>query len=100
MVEVCIKFVLGIHHHSLAILDSIITMDKTTICYHTSKKKEQSQQWIKKGQQGPIKAKVNANQTKEMLLAFFDNKGLIYLHIIPRAPLSMQPTSSRSWASL
>jgi hypothetical protein len=84
MVEVCIEFVLAIHHHSLTMLDSIITMDKTMICYHTSKKKEQSQQWIKKGQQSPMKAKVHANRTKEMLLAFFYNKGLIYLHIVPR----------------
>jgi hypothetical protein len=41
-------------------------------------------QWVKKGQPGPIKAKVHASRTKQMLLAFFDSKGLIYSHIVPK----------------
>jgi hypothetical protein len=83
-VEVCSEFVKAVHRHSLAMLDSVVTMDETTVCYHTPQSKKQSQQWIQKGQPGPIKAKVQASRTKQMLLAFFDNKGLIYTHIIPR----------------
>jgi hypothetical protein len=38
----------------------------------------------KKAQPGPIKAKVHANRSKQMVLAFFDNKGLIYTNYVPR----------------
>jgi hypothetical protein len=51
-VEICIEFVATIHNRSLAMLDSILTMDKTTVCYHTPQKK-QSQHWKKKDQLGP-----------------------------------------------
>jgi histone-lysine N-methyltransferase SETMAR len=83
-VEVCSEFVKAVQRHSLAMLDSIVTMDETMVCYHTPQSKKQSQQWIQKGQPGPIKAKVQASRTKQMLLAFFDSKGLIYMHIVPR----------------
>ena len=83
-VEVCSEFVKAVQRHSLAMLDSIVTMDETMVCYHTPQSKKQSQQWIQKGQPGPIKAKVQASRTKQMLLAFFDSKGLIYTHIVPR----------------
>jgi hypothetical protein len=46
--------------------------------------KKQSKQWIQKGQPGPIKARVHASRTKQMLLTFFNSKGLIYTHIMPR----------------
>ncbi len=83
-VKVCSEFIKAVHRHSLAMLDSIVTMDETMVCYHTPKSKKQSQQWIQKGQPGPIKAKVQASRTKQMLLAFFDSKGLICMHIVPR----------------
>ena len=65
-------------------LDRIVTMDKTLVSYHTPLTKKQSKQWILKGQPGPIKAKVQASRTKQMVLAFFDSKGLIYSNIVPR----------------
>jgi hypothetical protein len=46
--------------------------------------KKQFKQWIKKGQLGPNKERVHASQTEQMLLVFFDSKGLIYTHIVPR----------------
>jgi hypothetical protein len=39
---------------------------------------------IKKGSPGSVKAKVAASCTKQVLVAFFDNKGLVYTHIVPR----------------
>jgi hypothetical protein len=72
-VEVCSEFIKAVQHYSLAMLDSIVTMDEMTVCYHTPQSKKQSQQWIQKGQPGPILAKVQASQTKQMLLAFFDS---------------------------
>ncbi len=83
-VEACSEFVKAVLRHSLAMLDSIVTMDETMVCYHMPQSKKQSQQWIKKGLPGPIKAKVQASRSKQMLLAFFDSKGLIYTHIVLR----------------
>jgi hypothetical protein len=65
-------------------LNSIVTMDETMVLYHTPEKKKQSNQWISKGQPGPLKAPVHANWTKQMVMAFFNSRGLIYSHIIPR----------------
>jgi hypothetical protein len=72
-------------------LNYIVMMDERMVCYYPPQTKKQYQQWIKKGQLGPIKAKVHASQTNQILLGFFDGKGLIYSQIVPRAPLSIQP---------
>jgi [histone H3]-lysine36 N-dimethyltransferase SETMAR len=40
-------------------------------------------QWIKKGSPGPIKAKVQASRTKQMVLAFFDQLGMIFTNSVP-----------------
>jgi hypothetical protein len=81
-------------------LDSIVTMDKTTVCYHMPQMKKQSLQWIKKGQPGPKKAKVRASQTKQiLLLAFFDSKGLIYSHIAPRGSTINAAYIVKVWTS-
>jgi hypothetical protein len=38
-VEVCSEFVKVVQRHSLAMLDSIVTMDKMMVCYHTPQSK-------------------------------------------------------------
>jgi hypothetical protein len=38
-----------------------------------------------KGTPGPIKAKVHTTRKKQMVLAFFDSKGLIYTNFVPKA---------------
>jgi hypothetical protein len=52
-------------------------MYETMVCYHISQTRKQSMQRVKKGQPCPIKAKVHAGRTKQMLLALFDSKGLL-----------------------
>ncbi len=42
---------------------------------------------------GPIKAKVHATRTKQIVLAFFDNESLIYTNYIPGARRSTPATS-------
>jgi hypothetical protein len=37
-----------------------------------------------KGSPGPIKAKVQATRKKQMVLGFFNSKGLIYTNFVPR----------------
>jgi hypothetical protein len=60
-------------------------MDETMVSYHTPETKKSSKQWIKKGQPGHIKARVHESHMKQMVMAFFDSRGLIYTHIVPRA---------------
>jgi hypothetical protein len=67
-----------LRRHSMAKLDRIVTMDESTMSFHTPQTKQQSKQWLVKGAPGPIKAKVRASRSKQMVLAFFDSKRLIY----------------------
>ncbi len=39
---------------------------------------------VEEGRTGPIKANVYATRAKQMVLAFFDAKGLIYTNYVPR----------------
>ncbi len=55
-VENCSEFVAAIHHHWFAMLDNIVTMGETMMSYHTPETKNQSKQWIAKGEPCPIKA--------------------------------------------
>ena len=41
-------------------------------------------QWVKKGQPGSVKARVQLTRSKQMVLAFFDSKGLIYTNYVPK----------------
>jgi hypothetical protein len=49
----------------MAMLDNIVSMDGIMVSYYMSEIKMQSKQYIKKGQPGPIKAKVQASWTKQ-----------------------------------
>jgi len=83
-VERCEEFMALCRRRSKAVLDNIVTMDESAVSFHTPQTKQQSKQWLKKGTPGPIKAKVHASRTKQMVLAFFDSKGLIYTNYVPR----------------
>jgi hypothetical protein len=65
-------------------LDNIVPMDESAVFLHTSKTKEQSLQWLvslaQKEGQGP------STRTKQMVLAFFNSKGLIYTNHMPWGP--------------
>jgi histone-lysine N-methyltransferase SETMAR len=54
------------------------------VSFHTPETKQQSKQWLKKVEPGPIKAEFHATRAKQMVLAFFDAKGLIYTNYVPR----------------
>jgi histone-lysine N-methyltransferase SETMAR len=78
------EFLKLVRRHSLSMLDNIVTMDESAVSFHTPESKQQSKQWLLKGSPGPIKAKVHATRKKQMVLAFFDSKGLIYTNFVPR----------------
>jgi histone-lysine N-methyltransferase SETMAR len=83
-VETSAAFVKMVQDKGRGILGKIITMDKSAVSMHTPETKLQSRQWLKKGTPGPIKAKVVVSHTKQMLLAFFDDKGMVYTNHVPR----------------
>lgn len=64
-------------------LNSIVTMDETMVPFFTPETKEMSKQWLPKGSPAPTKAKVQASRKKQMVMAFFDNEGPIYMHYVP-----------------
>jgi hypothetical protein len=59
-------------------------MDESAISFQTLETKRASNQWVKKGQPGPRKAKVYATRTKKMVLVFFTAKGVIYTNYVPK----------------
>jgi histone-lysine N-methyltransferase SETMAR len=76
-------FLAMIRRCSKAMLENIVTMDESAVSFHTPETKQQSKQWLKKGEPGLIKAKVHATRAKQMILAFFD-AGLIYTNYVPK----------------
>jgi hypothetical protein len=54
------------------------------VSFHTPETKRQYKQWVKKGQPGPLNAKVHAARVKQMVLVFFDAKGIIYTYYMPK----------------
>ena len=83
-VERCEEFLRLVRQQSKAVLNNIVTMDESAVSFHTPETKQQSKQWLKKGQPGPIKARVHASRQKQMLLAYFDAKGVIYTDYVPK----------------
>ena len=83
-VELCKNFIAAVHRHSMSYLDTIVTMDETMVSLHTPETKKQSKRWVKRGQPGPLKARVQASRSKTMILAFFDARGLIYTNVVPK----------------
>jgi histone-lysine N-methyltransferase SETMAR len=83
-VRTCGAFMSLLRHHSMAMLDRIVTMDESAVSFHTPQTKQQSKQWLVKGAPGLIKAKVHASRSKQMVLAFFDSKGLICTNYVPK----------------
>ena len=67
----------------LEVLRQIITMDESTVAFHTPETKQQSKQWLLRGTPGPLKARVHASRRKQMVMAFFDFRGMIYQLYVP-----------------
>jgi hypothetical protein len=44
------KFSAMVCHHSMAMLDNIVTMDESAKAFHTPEIKQHSRQWLPKGQ--------------------------------------------------
>jgi hypothetical protein len=97
-------FVDAVERSGLSMLDNIITMDETLVSYYTPETKRISKEWTLKGKPGPLMAKVQASHSKQMVFAFFDSRGLIYMHIAPRSATINAPyvvdVLGKFWRSL
>ena len=62
-------------------------MNVLAVSYHTPEMKQLPKTGEKKALAGPIKAKVHVTLTKERVLTFFCNKGLIYIKFMPRGAM-------------
>jgi hypothetical protein len=78
------EFVKLLQTKGRSVLDRIITMDESSVSMHTPETKQQSKQRLKKGNPGPVKARVNASRAKTMVLAFFDSQGMVYMNYVPK----------------
>jgi hypothetical protein len=59
-------------------------MDELSMPLHTPKIKQQSEQWVKKGQTGPVQAKVHSSRTKRLGLGLLSFQGLIETNHNPK----------------
>ncbi len=79
----CQQFLVAVEGRFMAVFDNIATMDESAVSFHIPETKQQLKQWLPKGQPGPIKPKVQARRTTQMVQAFFDSKGIIYTNYVP-----------------
>eukprot|EP00095_Tigriopus_kingsejongensis_P003660 snap_masked-scaffold11_size778918-processed-gene-2.4 protein:Tk03660 transcript:snap_masked-scaffold11_size778918-processed-gene-2.4-mRNA-1 annotation:"mariner transposase" len=59
-------------------------MDESWLSFFTPEMKSHWMQWLPKGAPPPNKAKVQYSTKKLMLIAFFDIKGMVYQHWLPK----------------
>lgn len=70
--------------HGDHFLNSIVTCDESWYHHYDPETKQQSMQWVRKGEPRPVKAKAIKSAGKVMHLVFFDITGVIYDHVIPK----------------
>ncbi len=56
-VQTCQEFLATIQRRSMLILENIVMMDETMVCYHTHETRKQSKQWIQEEKPGVTKKK-------------------------------------------
>ncbi|MCP6559131.1 hypothetical protein NL501_28330, partial [Klebsiella pneumoniae] len=61
-----------------------ITVDETWIHYYTHETKEQSKQWVIKGESAPKKAKTILSAGKVMATVFWDSQGILFIDYLEK----------------
>jgi len=65
-------------------LRRFITVDETWVHHYTPENKEQSKQWVGKGEPTPKKAKTILSANKIMATVFWDARGIIYIDYLEK----------------
>jgi hypothetical protein len=76
-VRTCKAFLAMVHHHSIAMLDQIVTMDKFEVSFTPPRPSSRARSDWERASLAPSRPKA-ASRTKKMVLAFFYHKGFIY----------------------
>ena len=66
-----------------AVLDALVTCDESWIYCYDLETKRQSSQWKHAGSPRPKKARQSKSTHKFLMIPFFDNIGMIYMHWVP-----------------
>ena len=67
-----------------AFLNQIITTDETWLFYYDPETKQQSSQWKSSDSPPPKMARMSRSMGKHMFIIFFDIKGVILSHAVPK----------------
>lgn len=65
-------------------LRRFVTVDETWIHHNTPETKEQSKQWVARGERGPKKAKQSLSANKVMATVFWDARGVIHIDYLEK----------------
>ncbi|GBP58922.1 Histone-lysine N-methyltransferase SETMAR [Eumeta japonica] len=65
-------------------LRRFVTVDETWIHHNTPETKEQSKQWVSRGERGPRKAKQSLSANKAMATVFWDARGVIHIDYLEK----------------
>ncbi len=65
---------------------TIITANESWIYVYDSVTKQQSTEWVKKGEGLPKKGHATKSAQKAMVITFFDYQGVVYTHQCQLAP--------------
>ena len=66
-----------------AVVDALVTCDICWIYCYDPETKRQNFQWKHAGSPGPKKARQRKYTHKLLIIPFFDNTGMIYMHWVP-----------------
>ena len=75
----------------LDILRQIITEDKTWVFQYDPEAKRQSMQWKTAESPRPKKVHMSKSKIKVMLIAFFDQKGMVHHEFVPEGETVNNP---------
>lgn len=73
-----------IQHNPKDFWRRIVTVDETWIHYYTPESKEQSKQWMRKGEKAPVKAKTTKSAEKVMATVFWDCQGILLVDYLEK----------------
>ena len=62
----------------------VVTVDESWVSHFMPETKQQSKEWSPKGAKPPRKAKRTESQKKLMYCLFFDRRGPLYKHFVPK----------------
>ena len=65
-------------------LRRFVTVDETWIHHNTPETKQQSRQWVSKGESAPKKAKVGLSAIKVRTMVFWDARGIIHIDYLQK----------------